>query len=250
MGLELLLLGDTPVAQLAEQARFAESVRLRYRLARRRALLPRGLFLPRQHRPRHRPYAAWSLCYRSIRAASGADRDGDRHAGRNLRWPSLAGPGRGRIGLRRTGHPAEEAAARDPRIHRAHRRLAAWRAGGHAGRGDLVPGWSSQLQAGPPQHSGRGRQQRPVGQRTAGAVADGAIMEACGSVAEVRAFRAEVERGAASAGRDPRLGAAVSAAECLYRGRRKAGARHRPADRGATAGTRLAQTRHGRGPRD
>jgi 5,10-methylenetetrahydromethanopterin reductase len=43
----------------------------------------------------------------------------------------------------------------------------------------------------------------PLGQRTAGAVADGAIMEACGSLAEVRAFAAEVRRGEASAGRDP-----------------------------------------------
>jgi 5,10-methylenetetrahydromethanopterin reductase len=44
----------------------------------------------------------------------------------------------------------------------------------------------------------------PLGQRAAGAVADGAIMEACGSVAEAAAFRAEVGRGAAAAGRDPR----------------------------------------------
>ncbi len=43
----------------------------------------------------------------------------------------------------------------------------------------------------------------PLGQRTAGAVADGAIMEAAASVAEVRAFRAEVDRAAAAAGRDP-----------------------------------------------
>jgi 5,10-methylenetetrahydromethanopterin reductase len=40
------------------------------------------------------------------------------------------------------------------------------------------------------------------GQRAAGAAADGAIMEACGSVAEALAFAAEVERGARSAGRD------------------------------------------------
>jgi 5,10-methylenetetrahydromethanopterin reductase len=58
----------------------------------------------------------------------------------------------------------------------------------------------------------------PLGQRTAGAVADGAIMEACGSAAEVQALRAEVERGAQSAGRDPgsvrliaRLNACVAA---------------------------------------
>ena len=43
----------------------------------------------------------------------------------------------------------------------------------------------------------------PLGQRTAGAVADGAIMEACGSVIEARAFATEVRRGATSVGRDP-----------------------------------------------
>jgi 5,10-methylenetetrahydromethanopterin reductase len=43
----------------------------------------------------------------------------------------------------------------------------------------------------------------PLGQRAAGAVADGAIMEACGSGPELEAFRAEVARGAAAAGCDP-----------------------------------------------
>lgn len=43
----------------------------------------------------------------------------------------------------------------------------------------------------------------PLGQRAAGAAADAAIMEACGSVEEARALRAEVERGAQRAGRDP-----------------------------------------------
>jgi 5,10-methylenetetrahydromethanopterin reductase len=42
----------------------------------------------------------------------------------------------------------------------------------------------------------------PLGQQAAGAIADGAIMEACGSVAEAMALRAEVERGATAAGRD------------------------------------------------
>ena len=41
----------------------------------------------------------------------------------------------------------------------------------------------------------------PLGQQAAGAVADGAIMEACGSVAEAAAFRSEVERGETAAGR-------------------------------------------------
>jgi 5,10-methylenetetrahydromethanopterin reductase len=44
----------------------------------------------------------------------------------------------------------------------------------------------------------------PLGQRVAGAVPDAAIMETCGSVAEAAAFPAEVERVAASAGRDKR----------------------------------------------
>ena len=41
----------------------------------------------------------------------------------------------------------------------------------------------------------------PLGQRAAGALAEGAIMEACGTPAEAAAFRAEIERGAAAAGR-------------------------------------------------
>ncbi len=44
----------------------------------------------------------------------------------------------------------------------------------------------------------------PLGQRSAGASADAAIMEACGSVPEVAALKTEVERGAVKAGRDPR----------------------------------------------
>ena len=43
----------------------------------------------------------------------------------------------------------------------------------------------------------------PLGQRTAGAVADAGIMEACGSVAEVQAFRARLDESATDAGRDP-----------------------------------------------
>lgn len=44
----------------------------------------------------------------------------------------------------------------------------------------------------------------PLGQKTSGAVADGAIMEACGNVAEVRDFRATLDAGARSTGRDPK----------------------------------------------
>ncbi len=43
----------------------------------------------------------------------------------------------------------------------------------------------------------------PQGKRVAGAVADGAIMEAVGNVEEAKALRAEIDRGAAAAGRPP-----------------------------------------------
>jgi 5,10-methylenetetrahydromethanopterin reductase len=43
----------------------------------------------------------------------------------------------------------------------------------------------------------------PLGQRAAGAVADGAIMEGCGNPAEVRALGAAVAVGARAAGREP-----------------------------------------------
>ena len=42
----------------------------------------------------------------------------------------------------------------------------------------------------------------PLGQRVAGAIADGAIMEACASVYEAATFSAEIATGAARAGRD------------------------------------------------
>jgi 5,10-methylenetetrahydromethanopterin reductase len=43
----------------------------------------------------------------------------------------------------------------------------------------------------------------PLGQRMTGAVADGAIMEGCGNVEEVKAFRAILAEGAKRKGRDP-----------------------------------------------
>jgi len=43
----------------------------------------------------------------------------------------------------------------------------------------------------------------PLGQRVAAEIADGIIMEACASAAEVRAFRTAVENSARHAGRDP-----------------------------------------------
>jgi 5,10-methylenetetrahydromethanopterin reductase len=44
----------------------------------------------------------------------------------------------------------------------------------------------------------------PLGQRMTGAVADGAIMEGCGSVEEAAAFRETLAQGAKKAGRDPK----------------------------------------------
>jgi 5,10-methylenetetrahydromethanopterin reductase len=57
----------------------------------------------------------------------------------------------------------------------------------------------------------------PLGQRVTGGIADGAIMEGCGNVEEVKAFRASLAEGAKRKGRDPsavkvalRLNACVS----------------------------------------
>ena len=43
----------------------------------------------------------------------------------------------------------------------------------------------------------------PLGQRVTGGIADGAIMEGCGNVEEVKAFRADLAEGARRKGRDP-----------------------------------------------
>jgi 5,10-methylenetetrahydromethanopterin reductase len=58
---------------------------------------------------------------------------------------------------------------------------------------------------------------KPLGQRVTGGAADGAIMEGCGNVEEVKAFRANLAEGAKKQGRDPsavkvllRLNACVS----------------------------------------
>ena len=81
----------------------------------------------------------------------------------------------------------------------------------------------------------------PLGQRMAGAVADGVIMEACANIEEARALRSQVERGAIQAGRDPRsiklvtrLNACIAADGRAARDAlRPATARRTPARRGA-----------------
>ena len=75
----------------------------------------------------------------------------------------------------------------------------------------------------------------PIGQKTAGAVADGAIMEACGNVQEVKAFRAVLDAGAKQAGRDPKAVRLMRPVEHLHRGGRQVGARCVAADRGTSA---------------
>jgi 5,10-methylenetetrahydromethanopterin reductase len=65
----------------------------------------------------------------------------------------------------------------------------------HAGRLDFAPARASV----PIYVASNG----PLGQRAAGIVADGAIMEGCGTPGEARALAMEVQRGAVEAGRDP-----------------------------------------------
>ena len=61
----------------------------------------------------------------------------------------------------------------------------------------------------------------PLGQRVTGGIADGAIMEGCGNVEEVKAFRAILAEGAKRKGRDPVRGEGDAAPQCLRLARRQ-----------------------------
>ena len=90
----------------------------------------------------------------------------------------------------------------------------------------------------------------PLGQRMTGSVADGAIMEGCGNVEEVKAFRAILAEGAKRKGRDPAAVKVVARLNaCVARGRQE-GARRAAAGRGAHAGGGPVEVhdRRGAGP--
>jgi 5,10-methylenetetrahydromethanopterin reductase len=203
MSLELLMLGDAPVARLAEQARFAENCGFDavwladerfYRevygaLARIAVATSRVRLGPCVTDPFARHPALTAMAIATLDEIA---------EGR-----ALLGLGAGVSGFAELGIQPKK----PPRaIRESIALIRALLRGEHVDvQGEVVSFRGGHLSFKPlradiPVHVASNG---PLGQRTAGAVADGAIMEACGSVAEARAFAAEVRRGEASAGRDP-----------------------------------------------
>ena len=204
MRLELLMLGDAPVQQLAEQARFAETCGFdAVWLADERFY--REVYASLAHIARATTRVQVGPCvtdpfarHPALTAMAIATLD-EIAEGRALLGIGAGVSGFGELGIqpRKPPRAIRESIALIRALLRGEQvdvqgEVIAFR-GGHLG---FKP-----LRADIPMHVASNG---PLGQRAAGAVADGAIMEACGSVAETCAFRAEVERGARSAGRDPR----------------------------------------------
>jgi len=204
MRLELLMLGDRPAAQLAERARLAEMCgfdavwvaderfyREVYAVLARLALATRRVELgPCVTDPFSRHPALTAMAIATL------DEIAD---GRAMLGLGAGVSGFAELGIRPTKAPRamREAVTLVRALWRGERVDVAGEAVSfRGGRLDFAP-----IRSEIPVHiASNGR----LGQRAAGAVADGAIMEACGAAAEAAAFRAEVERGAAAAERHPR----------------------------------------------
>jgi 5,10-methylenetetrahydromethanopterin reductase len=204
VGLELLILGDAPVARLAERARLAEACgfdtiwladerfyREVYSTLAVVALATRGVRLgPCVTDPFARHPALTAMAIATL------DEVSERRA--------VLGLGAGVSGFAELGIRPQK---RRRAIREAIALIRALLRGEHVDvEGEVISFRDGHLSFKPiradiPVYVASNG---PLGQRAAGALADGAIMEGCGSVAEAAAFRAEVERGAASAGREPR----------------------------------------------
>jgi 5,10-methylenetetrahydromethanopterin reductase len=210
MGLELLMLGDLPVAQLAERARLAERCGFKavwvaderfyrevYAVLAQVASATRTVRLgPCVTDPFARHPALTAMAIATLDEISG---------GRAILGIGAGVSGFAELGIRPAKRPRviREAIALIRALLRGERVDAVGEViTFHDGRLGFTP-----IRAEIPIHVASNG---PLGQRVAGAVADAAIMEACGSIAEAAAFRAEVERGTAAAGRGKRTVRLVS----------------------------------------
>jgi 5,10-methylenetetrahydromethanopterin reductase len=202
MNLELLMLGDVAVAQLAERARLAEacgfdavwladerfyrevySVLARVALATRRVRLGPCVTDPFTRHP-----ALTAMAIATLDEISG---------GRAVLGLGAGVSGFAELGIRRHKPPRAireaivliRALLRGEQVNCAGEAISC-----HNGQLSFTP-HRTEI---PVYVASNG----PLGQRTAGAVADAVIMEACGAEAEAAVFRTEVERGATSAGRE------------------------------------------------
>lgn len=203
MTLELLMLGDAPVADLAERARFAEMC----------GFDAVWLADERFYREVYSSLARIAMATSRVRLGPCVTDPFTRHPSLTAMaiatldeiadGRAMLGIGTGVSGFRELGIQPKK----PPRAIRESIALirALLRGEQVNGQGELISFYDGHLSFKPirseiPVHVASNG---PLGQRAAGAVADGAIMEACGSVSEVEAFRVEVARGAQSAGRDP-----------------------------------------------
>jgi 5,10-methylenetetrahydromethanopterin reductase len=203
MELELLMLGDASVAQLAERARLAESC----------GFAAVWLADERFYREVYASLAQIALATSRVRVGPCVTDPFARHpaltamaiatldeisAGRAALGLGVGVSGFAELGIRPVKPPRalRETVALIRALLRGERAEVAGEAiSFHGGRLGFTP-----LRADIPVHVASNG---PLGQRAAGAVADGAIMEACGTAAEAAAFGAEVARGAGAADRAP-----------------------------------------------
>jgi 5,10-methylenetetrahydromethanopterin reductase len=204
MSLQLLLLGDAPVAQLAERARLAEENGYSavwvaderfYRevyscLGQIAAHTNKVLLGPCVTDPFARHPALTAMAFATLDEISG---------GR-----AMLGLGAGISGFAELGIERKKPARA---IRESIDLIRALLRGETVDfRGEVIAFDHGRLSFGPPRAdvpvyvASNG----PLGQRVAAELADGVIMEACASTAEARAFRGAVEGAARKAGRDPR----------------------------------------------
>jgi 5,10-methylenetetrahydromethanopterin reductase len=204
MSLELLMLGDAPVRQLAERARFAEQC----------GFHAVWLADERFHREVYASLAVVAAATSRVRLGPCVTDPYTRHPALTAMaiatLDEIAG-GRALLGLGAgvSGFGELDITPRKPprAIRESIALIRALLRGEQVNmQGEVISFHNGRLGFRPPRPDipVHVASNGPFGQRSAGAAADGAIMEACGNVAEVRAFRAEVERGALSAGRDAR----------------------------------------------
>jgi 5,10-methylenetetrahydromethanopterin reductase len=203
MSLQLLLLGDAPVARLAERARLAEEngysavwmaderfYREVYSCLSQIAAHTRNVLLgPCVTDPFARHPALTAMAIATLDEISG---------GR-----AMLGLGAGISGFAELGIERKKPARAIRESIELIRALLRGETVDY--RGEVVAFDQGRLSFGPvrPDIPVYVASNAPLGQRVAAELADGVIMEACASTAEVRAFRSAVEGAARKAGRDP-----------------------------------------------
>ena len=237
MSLELLMLGNVPVAQMVERAKLAEANgydTLWVADERFYREVYATLAILAQHTTRVHlgtcvtdPFSRHPAL--TAMAIATLDEISNQRA--------ILGFGAGISGFAELGIVRKKPAAADARGDPCRARAAEGRDGRLPWRRDRLHQRQALLQAGqrrrfPVYVASNG----PLGQRMTGAVADGAIMEGCGSVEEVKAFRAILAEGREAQGPRSRRGEGGGAPQCLRWRRRQEGARRRAAGRGPHAG--------------